>query len=135
MRNLIEQCPACGGELIVTQQSCTTCDTVILGRFRPNIFSRLSPENLKFLEIFVKNRGNVKDMEREMEWSYWTIRNRLNEIIVELGFEAGESEEVAAAGEGAETALADARQSILAQLESGELTAGEAAARLAELKR
>lgn len=134
MRDLIEQCPACGGELIVTQQSCNNCETVILGRFKPNIFSRLSPENLKFLELFVKNRGNVKDMEREMEWSYWAIRSRLNEIIVELGFETDAGEDALPAKQKAES-LADERQRILAQLESGELSAGEAAARLAELKK
>jgi hypothetical protein len=136
MRNLIEQCPACGGELVVTQQNCTNCETVILGRFRPNIFSRLSPENLKFLELFVKNRGNVKDMEREMGWSYWTIRNRLNEVIGELGFETGESEsEEPEALETEETpALGEQRQQIIMQLERGELTVSEAAAKLAGLK-
>ncbi|MFO7540336.1 MAG: DUF2089 domain-containing protein [Chloroflexota bacterium] len=134
MRNLIKECPACGGELIVTQQNCTDCETVILGRFKPNIFSRLSPENLQFLELFVKNRGNVKDMEREMGSSYWTIRNRLNEIIIELGFEADASEEPALTEQEERVSAAAERQNILAQLENGELTAAEAAAKLARLK-
>jgi hypothetical protein len=136
MRNLIEKCPACGGELIVTQQNCANCETIILGRFKPNIFSRLAPENLQFLELFVKNRGNVKDMEREMGWSYWTIRSRLNEIIAELGFEAsGESDEAEAAPATPNPSLTSQRQQIIAQLEAGELTASEAAVKLAELKR
>jgi hypothetical protein len=135
MRNLIEQCPACGGELIVTQQNCVDCETVILGRFKPNIFSRLSPENLHFLELFVKNRGNVKDMEREMGSSYWTIRNRLNEIIIELGFEADANNEPALSEPEERKLLSSERQNILAQLESGDLTAVEAAARLASLKK
>jgi hypothetical protein len=135
MRNLIEQCPACGGELIVTQQNCVDCETVILGRFKPNIFSRLSPENLHFLELFVKNRGNVKDMEREMGSSYWTIRNRLNEIIIELGFEADANNEPALSEQEERKLLSSERQDILAQLESGDLTAVEAAARLASLKK
>jgi hypothetical protein len=135
MRNLIEQCPACGGELIVTQQNCVDCETVILGRFKPNIFSRLSPENLHFLELFVKNRGNVKDMEREMGSSYWTIRNRLNEIIIELGFEADANNEPALSEQEERKLLSSERQDILAQLESGDLTAVEAAAKLASLKK
>lgn len=138
MRNLIERCPACGGELIVTQQSCTHCETVILGRFKPNIFSHLSPENLKFLEIFVKNRGNVKDMERELGWSYWTIRGRLNEIITELGFETQEPEAEPEADEveNEETETkGQLRQRILARIESGEINAQEGAALLAQLKR
>jgi hypothetical protein len=125
MRKPLEQCPACGGELIITQQSCTSCDTVVSGRFQPNIFSKLSPDNLKFLEIFVKNRGNVKEMERELGWSYWTIRNRLNEMIEELGFEAQQ------AGREEQTLQ---RQEILAQLDRGDMSVDEAAALLAALR-
>ncbi|MBP8000168.1 MAG: DUF2089 domain-containing protein [Chloroflexi bacterium] len=127
MRKLIEQCPACGGEMIVTQQSCTRCETVVLGRFKPDIFSRLSPESLNFIIVFVKNRGNIKEMERELGLSYWTIRNRLNEVIAELGFET-RAEDAAA------TQPTLQRQDILARLESGELTVEEATARLEQLR-
>jgi hypothetical protein len=125
MRKLLEQCPACGGELVVTQQSCTECGTVIMGQFKPNLFSRLSPENLKFLEVFVKNRGNVKDMERELGWSYWTIRNRLNEVIEALGFETAQVDEAE---------MAQQRQEILAQLNRGEIGVNEAAQLLSQLR-
>ncbi len=127
MRKLIEQCPACGGEMIVTQQSCTRCETVVLGRFKSDIFSRLSAESLNFIIVFVKNRGNIKEMERELGLSYWTIRNRLNEVIAELGFET-EVEDAAA------TQTAQHRQTILARLESGELSVEEATTQLAQIK-
>lgn len=127
MRKLIEQCPACGGEMIVTQQSCTRCETVVLGRFKPDIFSRLSAESLNFIVVFVKNRGNIKEMERDLGLSYWTIRNRLNEVIAELGFET-EVEDAAA------TQNAQQRQTILARLESGELSVEEATTQLAQIK-
>lgn len=125
MRKLIEQCPACGGELIVTQQSCVECGTTVVGQFKPNIFSKLSPENLKFLEVFVKNRGNVKEMERELGLSYWTIRNRLNEVIEELGFEAKDIHE---------EDFSIQRQEILARLDSGEIDVNEAAELLKGLR-
>ena len=127
MRKLIEQCPACSGEMIVTQQSCTRCETVVMGRFKPDIFSRLSSESLNFIIVFVKNRGNIKEMERELGLSYWSIRNRLNEVIAELGFET-EVEDAAA------TQATQQRQDILARLESGQLSVEEATAQLAQLK-
>lgn len=125
MRGLIEKCPACSEELIVTQQTCISCGTMVSGQFRPNIFSKLSPENLKFLELFVKNRGNVKDMERELGWSYWTIRTRLNEMIEELGFESPRPDE---------QEIAQQRQEILGRLNRGELGVNEAADLLTQLR-
>jgi hypothetical protein len=125
MRKLLERCPACEEELIVTEHTCLHCDTIIRGQFQPNIFSRLSPNNLKFLEVFVRNRGNVKEMERELGWSYWTIRNHLNEIIAALGFEEAEADAEFQDRE---------RQDILERLDKGELNASEAADLLAKLK-
>lgn len=120
MRQPIEHCPACHGDLIVTQQTCVDCGTSIVGQFQPNIFSRLSPQDLAFIEAFVKNKGNVKEMERELGQSYWAIRNRLNEVIAALGFEAKPDD----------TAVAQAsqqRQEILAQLNAGDISVDEAA--------
>ncbi len=125
MRKLLEHCPACGSDMIVTQMSCTQCETVVLGQFQPNIFSRLAPESLHFLEIFVKNKGNVKEMERETGWSYWTIRNRLNEVIEALGFEAREESDEESSRQ---------RQEILAQLERDEISVDEASRLLEKLR-
>lgn len=125
MRKLIEQCPACAGELMVTEQTCVRCGTAVSGQFRPTIFSKLSEDSLAFVEVFVKNRGNVKEMERELGWSYWTIRNRLNEVIAELGFE--EKSEPA-------PPPPSQRQEILAQLDRGEITVEAAAELLKRLR-
>jgi hypothetical protein len=127
MRKLLEACPACGCEMIVTQQSCTCCNTSVAGTFQPTIFSKLSPESLNFIEAFVKNRGNVKEMERELGLSYWTIRNQLNDVIAELGFEAEQEDE-------AELQASLRRQEILAQVDAGELNVSQAADLLAQSK-
>ena len=119
MRKPIEYCPACEGELIVTQQTCTRCGTSVVGQFQPNIFSRLMPNDLAFVEDFVRYKGNIKEMERGLGESYWTIRNRLNELIETLGFEAK--------GEASDEAPALKRQEILAQVNAGELSVDEAA--------
>ena len=126
MRKPIEYCPACEGDLIVTQQTCTRCGTSIVGQFQPNIFSRLASEDLAFVEDFVRYKGNIKEMERGLGESYWTIRNQLNDVIESLGFEAK--------GEAPADAPHVKRQDVLAQLNSGELSVDEAAVLLKKLR-
>ncbi len=123
MRKVLEECPACGGEVEITRISCTNCDTEVTGRFTPCRFCRLPPETAQFLELFVKNRGNVKEMERELGISYWTIRSRINELIKDLGFETDEQEE-----------LGSERQEILARVNRGEISASEAAELMSRLR-
>jgi hypothetical protein len=124
MRKILEQCPTCDGELVASELRCTQCDTVIQGRYAPCPFCRLAAEDLAFLVVFVRNRGNVKEMERELGVSYWTIRGRLNEVIDRLGFEVAPPADDAGPG----------RREILEQVERGELKAAEAAELLARLR-
>src|SRR6188474_3452232 len=105
-----QSCPSCSSPLVVTQLNCTACGTGVVGKFELSPFFRLKPESLNFLEVFVRNRGNVKEMERETGESYWTIRRQLDEVIAEMGFpEASTLDEISAQ-----------RQDILAQLSRGE---------------
>jgi len=124
-RKVLDQCPSCGGELEITRLSCTECETVIMGRYEATRFAALSPESLHFIEVFIKNRGNIKQMERELNDSYWTIRARLDEVIKELGFEVEPAEN--------EEMLAQ-RRTILERLDQGEISATEAAEMLSKLK-
>lgn len=135
MRKILESCPTCGGTFAVTELSCTVCNTVVHSRYAPCPFCRLSPEDLAFMLVFVKNRGNVKEMERELGVSYWTIRGRLNEVIAAMGFEVT-ADEVGGDRPDAESTAdhAAARQATLDALKRGELTPDEAAARLAQLR-
>jgi hypothetical protein len=118
MRKILEQCPTCGGDLAVTELSCTSCETVIRGRYEPCLFCRLSPEDLSFLELFVKNRGNVKEMERELGISYWSIRTRLDEVVARIGFE----ETLSAPADNSR----HQRREILERLDRGEISVAEA---------
>jgi hypothetical protein len=132
MRKILESCPTCGGDFAVTELTCTVCDTVVRSRYSPCPFCRLSPEDLSFLLVFVRNRGNVKDMERELGVSYWTIRGRLNEVITSMGLEPGgepEADDPPAARPVAPDRSA-ARQTVLDRLRRGEITAEEAAEQL-----
>lgn len=128
MRKILEKCPACSSDLEVTRLNCKACDTVVLGHFESCRFCKLSPDSIHFLESFVKSRGNVKEMERELGISYWVVRGRLNDLIKELGFEA---ESIPDADE---VAIKTQRQAILSQVDRGEIDAAEAATLLAQLK-
>lgn len=113
-------CPFCGGEVTVTRIYCPECDTAIEGRFSQRPFALLSPEQLDFIELFVRCEGKITRMEDELGLSYPTIRNRLHEIIRAMGYEPGTAEEVPAA-------LSDKeRKSILEDLDAGRITVEEA---------
>ena len=118
-----QSCPSCSSPLIVTQLTCTSCGTGVVGKFELSPFYRLSPESLKFLEVFVRNRGNVKEMERETGESYWAIRRQLDEVITEMGMEAPKEDD-----------LSTRRQEILARLSQGEINVQEATKLLSQLK-
>lgn len=114
-------CPSCQQPMVITQLGCTHCDTTISGYYPLSPFAHLSEEDLIFLENFIRYRGNVKEMERELEQSYWTIRTRLDKLIQEMGL-----------GAPAES-VSDQRKKILERLANGEINADEAAKLIANL--
>ena len=127
MRKILEACPTCGGELTVTGLHCRSCHTRIESEYSTCRFCRLSQESLDFIEVFVKNRGNIKEMERELEISYPTVRSRLNSVIKELGYEI--EAELSAPDQ-----VADGRRAILKRLNEGEITASEATELISQLR-
>ena len=84
--------PVCGEELQVTRLSCNNCHTTIEGSFSACRFCRLTNEQKNFLEVFVKNRGNIKEIEKELGISYPTVRNRMEDLIEALGYKPKYSE-------------------------------------------
>ncbi|HEY2980063.1 MAG TPA: DUF2089 domain-containing protein [Anaerolineales bacterium] len=118
----LTRCPVCKSELTVTRLQCTSCDTVVEGRFTPGHFANLSPEQIEFIVTFVRCEGKINRMEQEIGLSYPTIRNRLQEVIRALGFEPGKEEPAEIDQE--------QRSSILADLEAGKITADDAMRRL-----
>jgi hypothetical protein len=118
MKTALSKCPVCDGELTVTRLHCETCDTTIEGRFANGAFAGLHPEQLDFIETFVRCEGKITRMEEEMALSYPTIRNRLQEVIRALGYEPGKEEPGELSGE--------KRRSVLDELDSGKISADEA---------
>ena len=89
MPELTGRCPMCEAELTVTHLRCQRCGTGLEGTFHLNKFDRLSRDQLRFVDVFMKNRGVIRDVERELGISYPTVRSRLDEVIRALGHEAG----------------------------------------------
>ena len=119
------RCPVTGDPLEVTRLECPTSGVAIEGRFTPNEFVMLSPENLEFMRLFLRVRGNLKEVERILGVSYPTVRSRFDGMLRSLGYESPpETQEVR-----------EERTDILGLLERGEISAAEAATRLRGLKR
>src|SRR5437867_12167593 len=83
---VIGRCPICADALTVARLECAGCGTRIEGSFALGRFHQLSAQQLGFLEVFIKARGNFKDVERELGMSYPTVRSRLDAVIRALGF-------------------------------------------------
>lgn len=80
-------CPVCGQDLEVTRLHCRHCDTAIEGHFTLGHLAALTPEQLHFVETFVRCEGTIKRVEKELGISYPTVRARLKEVIRAMGFE------------------------------------------------
>jgi hypothetical protein len=118
MRPAPTRCPICQSELEVVRLHCQSCDTSIEGHFASGHFANLTPEQVSFVFTFVRCEGKINRMEQELNLSYPTIRNRLNEVIRALGYEPGKDEAVEITQE--------RRNSILADLSAGKISAEDA---------
>jgi len=87
-KEVFGNCPVCTSELKVTTLYCNTCDTKIESEFELCKFCKLSKEEKYFIEVFIKNRGNIKEIEKELGISYPTVRNKLENVIESLGYSA-----------------------------------------------
>jgi hypothetical protein len=84
--NVPSQCPVCEGELLVTRLQCANCGTEVNGNFTLGRLASLREPHASLLEMFLRVRGNVKEMERELGLSYPTVRARLDEAFQAAGF-------------------------------------------------
>ena len=126
--DVISTCPVCSGELAVTRLHCRSCGTTLEGDFSVGRFGRLSREQLALLESFLRSRGNLRDMERELGLSYPTVRSRVEALVRALGFgpRADAEEPTAEAAADGATILVT-RQHILEQLARHQISAEDAA--------
>ncbi|CAN5277735.1 DUF2089 domain-containing protein [soil metagenome] len=135
VHDVIATCPVCSGELTIARLHCRSCGTALEGEFGVGRFGRLDREQMSLLESFLRSRGNLKEMERELEISYPTVRGRVDALIRSLGLSDGTSE----ADDDFDAGFADApdpaseRRSILERLARKEINAEDAASALRDL--
>lgn len=113
-REVIGKCPVCGDDLYVTKLSCHNCHTQIEGDFSLCKFCKLTDEQKSFVEIFLKSRGNIKEIEKELGISYPTVRGKLENVIEALGYSSKPIKPVVD------------KKEILKKLNNGEITTEEA---------
>jgi hypothetical protein len=121
------KCPVCGDTLTISRLNCPSCDTSIEGRFQFSRLERLTPEQLGFVELFVRCEGKLNWAAQELKISYPTVRGRLDEVIHAMGYEVRE----APPAEEKQQA-ADQRQAILDDLAAGRISPTEAIRHLRE---
>jgi hypothetical protein len=127
VREAISTCPVCEGELRVTRLHCGACGTAIEGQFSVGRFSRLTREQSALLESFLRARGNLRELERELGISYPTIRNRIEALLRALGLADGSELREPEPEPGPD---GSGRRDVLERLARHEITAEQAAAEL-----
>lgn len=113
-----ERCPSCSSTLVVTELRCDACGTQVQGRYDLCRYCALLPEERSLLDLFLRSRGNVKEVERELKVSYPTVRARLDQLWTRLGFRAAIEEPE------------ETPEEILASLRAGMIDVDEAEERL-----
>lgn len=125
---------------MVTRLECPACGTEVAGAFAAHRLVNVPEPHASLLELFLRVRGNVKEMERELGLSYPTVRARLDEALVA----ARPQLEPARGAPGSvsphdthdtEDGNRPRREDVLSALERGQITATEAARQLRELRR
>jgi len=115
-RHAPRSCPVCGERLALTRLGCPECETELSGFFEPCAFCSLDPSERDMLLVFLRSRGNMKDLERHLGVSYPTVRSRFDKLVQKLGLEPEES--------------SSDRIGLLESLSKGEIDVGEALERL-----
>lgn len=116
MYAVLGKCPVCGEDMNVTRLHCRSCDSTLDGHFNLGRFYHLSPEQLQFAETFIRCQGKLNRVQAEVGLSYPTVRSRLHEVILALGYEVGE-----------DTVLSpEQRKTILDDLAAGKIGSDEA---------
>lgn len=120
------QCPVCGESMQVTGLRCPNCQTELSGQFVPCRFCALPEKHLQFVEVFLRCRGSIKEVEKALGVSYPTVKNMLDAALAALDLtEKPELQEVRKKEE---------RSEILSRLQGGDMTVDAALEALKSLK-
>lgn len=135
-------CPVCGDEMVISRLSCGNCGSALEGSFalstsseeddadyssgrrdereesRFGRLARLDNVQLEFVEVFLRCRGIIKNVEDMLGISYPTVKARLADVLETMGL--GTEEEMPSADH------RRVRREILADLAAGRISTDEA---------
>ena len=106
---LITRDPITGEELTVTRLENRARGLVLEGEFSLGWLAKLSHDQLEFVGLFLRYRGNVQKMASELGVAYNTARSRLDAIVEALG------------GTGESAVETPESEDVLSKLETGEI--------------
>src|SRR5262245_19894274 len=124
IKKLLISDPVSGGELYVSELSNDESGIAIRGRFEIPRWAKLTDEQEQFLETFLRCRGMINSVEKELGISYPTVKSRLESLLAALEL-SPVKEEAAKKDKSAEK-----KAKILEQLEKGEISAAQAKEKL-----
>jgi len=78
------QCPSCENALSVSQMKCSHCETEVNGNYELPLFLKLSREEQDFILSFFLSSGSIKEMAKQAELSYPTMRNKMDDLISKI---------------------------------------------------
>jgi hypothetical protein len=118
--------PVTGGELYISEVANDESGISIRGRFEVPLYASLDHDQQRFLEVFLRCRGMLNSVEKELGISYPTARARLDSLLEALNFKPVEPRDEGLKREKS----TDKKRRILDQLERGEITPEEAKEKL-----
>jgi hypothetical protein len=118
-KKVVSSCPVCSGELSIGRLACGECKTSIETALPIPAYFRLPEDLQEFVMVFLRCRGNIRDVEKVLGISYPTVCKRLDLVNALLG----NTPPLPAAGPGGGASAAE----VLERLERGEISAKEAA--------
>src|SRR6266511_4433811 len=81
MNKLLPRCPVCSGPVHVTEIGCDSCGTHVTSDFEACRFCSLTQEQLQFVELFLRHRGNITSVGEALGISHPTVTRRLEAVI------------------------------------------------------
>ncbi len=140
-------CPVCGDSMVITRYSCGRCGSSLEGVFSPGAvrgdtgprsgplagrtddarfgrLARLDAAQLEFVEVFLRCRGVIKNVEDMLGISYPTVKSRLASVLDAMGLASDDDQPDADRRE--------MRRKILADLAAGQISTEEAHRLLAQ---
>jgi len=126
LRPLPPKDPISGKNLIVTEVQTADGEVTIRAPFEIPRLAQLDPEHYRFMETFLRCRGMMNAVERELGISYPTVRAKLDSLLQALDLQPVRPPD---------KPNNEVKSKIIEQLERGEISADEAKERMREVNK